>query len=83
MSDIDYTGITENQRETWASDDFNPIARQNVGMAEALCEAVDPHPDERVLDILCGSVVQDGPPPDLHVLSPQSVSGNTSRSHHA
>ncbi|MFD1562185.1 hypothetical protein ACFR99_01185 [Haloarchaeobius amylolyticus] len=41
---VDYEGITEGQRETWASGDFNEIARQNVVMAEALCEAVDPHP---------------------------------------
>jgi SAM-dependent methyltransferase len=55
MSEIDYTGITKNQKETWATGDFNQIARQNVGMAEALCEAVDPHPGERVLDVACGS----------------------------
>ena len=55
MSEIDYTGITENQKEVWATGDFNQIARQNVVMAEALCEAVDPHPGERVLDVACGS----------------------------
>ena len=55
MSELDYTGITRNQREMWATGDFNQIARQNVGMAEALCDAVDPHPGERVLDVACGS----------------------------
>lgn len=52
---VDYEGITEGQRETWSSGDFNEIARQNVVMAEALCEAVDPHPGRRVLDVACGS----------------------------
>ncbi|XVH32247.1 class I SAM-dependent methyltransferase [Haloferacaceae archaeon DSL9] len=55
MSDTDYAGITKNQMETWATGDFNEIARQNVVMAEALCEAVDPHPRQRVLDVACGS----------------------------
>ncbi|SDJ51195.1 class I SAM-dependent methyltransferase [Natronorubrum texcoconense] len=51
----DYDSITKGQRETWASGDFNEISRQNVVMAETLCEAVDPHPGERVLDVACGS----------------------------
>ena len=51
----DVKGVTERQRETWATGDFNEIARQNVVMAEALCEAVDPHPGQRVLDVACGS----------------------------
>ena len=52
---IDYTGVTERQKATWATGDFNEIARLNVGMAEALCEAVDPRPGQRVLDVACGS----------------------------
>lgn len=55
MSKTNYTGITEAQKETWATGDFNEIARQNVVMAESLCEAVDPHPGQRVLDVACGS----------------------------
>lgn len=51
----DYSEITERQQDTWGTGDFNEIARQNVVMAEALCEAVDPHPGERVLDVACGS----------------------------
>ena len=51
----DYDSITKGQQETWSSGDFNEIARQNVVMAEALCEAVDPHPGQRVLDVACGS----------------------------
>ncbi len=50
-----YATVTKGQRETWSRGDFNEIARQNVVMAEALCEAVDPHPGERVLDVACGS----------------------------
>ncbi|WP_440770315.1 class I SAM-dependent methyltransferase [Natronorubrum sp. DTA28] len=55
MDETDFAGVTENQKETWKSGDFNEIARQNVVMAEALCEAVDPHPGQRVLDVACGS----------------------------
>ncbi len=55
MNEIDYTAITENQKKTWTTGDFNEIARQNVVMAEALVEAVDPHPGQRVLDVACGS----------------------------
>jgi SAM-dependent methyltransferase len=51
----DYTGITKRQQETWATGDFHEVARQNVCMAEALCEATDPHATDRVLDVACGS----------------------------
>jgi SAM-dependent methyltransferase len=50
-----YTEITARQQETWASGDFHQIARQNVCMAEALCDAVDLRAGERVLDVACGS----------------------------
>lgn len=52
---IDFDAITAAQKDTWATGDFHQIARQNVCMAEALCEAVDPHAGECVLDIACGS----------------------------
>ncbi len=55
MNETDYAGVTENQKETWTAGDFNEITRQNVVMAEALCDAVDPHPRQRVLDVACGS----------------------------
>ncbi|HSK90885.1 MAG TPA: class I SAM-dependent methyltransferase [Euzebyales bacterium] len=51
----DYGAITDTQQATWASGDFHEIARQNVVMAEALCQAVDPHAGEQVLDVACGS----------------------------
>lgn len=50
-----YEEITGRQQETWATGDFNEIARQNVWMAEMLCQAVDPRPGQRVLDVACGS----------------------------
>jgi SAM-dependent methyltransferase len=52
---IDFDAITATQKVTWATGDFHQIARQNVCMAEALCEVIDPHAGERVLDIACGS----------------------------
>ena len=51
----DYAEVTERQRETWATGDFNEIARLNVGMSEALVRVLDPHAGERVLDVACGS----------------------------
>lgn len=54
-STVDYGLITQKQQETWATGDFHEVARQNVCMAEALCEAVDPHATDRVLDVACGS----------------------------
>jgi SAM-dependent methyltransferase len=51
----DFQDITETQKRTWATGDFNQIGRQNVCMAEALCEAVDPRAGHRVLDVACGS----------------------------
>lgn len=51
----DYAGVTERQRATWASGDFNAIARKTLPMSEALIDALDPRPGQRVLDIACGS----------------------------
>jgi SAM-dependent methyltransferase len=51
----DFDKITATQQETWSTGDFHQVARQNVCIAEALCEAVDPHACEKVLDIACGS----------------------------
>jgi len=52
---IDYPTITSNQRQTWSRGDFHEIARLNVVMADAMCEAGDLHAGERVLDVGCGS----------------------------
>lgn len=50
----EFKDITETQRQTWATGDFNQIGRQNVCMAEALCEAIDPRAGQRILDVACG-----------------------------
>ena len=51
----DYAAVTEHQRKTWSTGDFNEIARLNVSMAEALVSETDPHAGDRVLDVACGS----------------------------
>lgn len=43
------------QQKTWGTGDFNVLARTFIGAAETLVEAVDPRPDQRVLDVACGS----------------------------
>jgi ubiquinone/menaquinone biosynthesis C-methylase UbiE len=52
---IDYPAITEGQRQIWSQGDFHEIARLNVVMAEAMCDAGELHAGERVLDVGCGS----------------------------
>jgi ubiquinone/menaquinone biosynthesis C-methylase UbiE len=52
---IDYPTITSNQRQTWSQGDFHEIARLNIVMAEAMCDAGDLRAGERVLDVGCGS----------------------------
>jgi SAM-dependent methyltransferase len=52
---IELDAMTKRQQETWALGDFHQIARQNVAMAEALCQALELHATERVLDVACGS----------------------------
>lgn len=52
---LDYRAITERQQATWATGDFHEISRQIIPVSEALCQAADPHSNERVLDIACGS----------------------------
>jgi SAM-dependent methyltransferase len=51
----DFREITERGRETWASGDFNQIARQTMMVAEDICRAADPRPGQKVLDVGCGS----------------------------
>lgn len=54
-SSPDYALITERQQATWATGDFNELARQTMSASEDLCRALDPHAGERVLDVACGS----------------------------
>ena len=51
----DYRDLTQKQQATWATGDFNIIARQIMSVSEELVSAVDPHAGERVLDVACGS----------------------------
>ena len=51
----DYRGVTAKQQATWATGDFNEIARQVMTVSAATVDAVDPHAGQRVLDIACGS----------------------------
>jgi ubiquinone/menaquinone biosynthesis C-methylase UbiE len=52
---VDYGQITERQQATWATGDFNELARQLIPVSEDLCRAVDPPAGARVLDVACGS----------------------------
>src|SRR5688572_18064891 len=51
----EYASITEVQRHVWGAGDFNVLARGLMPLAEALVEAADPRPGQRVLDVACGS----------------------------
>jgi SAM-dependent methyltransferase len=51
----DYGKITEQGRKVWSSGDFNEIARQTMMVAEDVCRAADPRPNQNVLDVACGS----------------------------
>jgi len=52
---LNFREITAMQQATWSRGDFNEVARQVMPVSAALVEAVDPHADQRVLDIACGS----------------------------
>ena len=43
----DYSGIKQQQKNTWATGDFAIIGWNTVFPGELLCEAVDPACDER------------------------------------
>jgi ubiquinone/menaquinone biosynthesis C-methylase UbiE len=43
------------QQKTWRTGDFNVLAKSFIGAAEALVQTVDPRPNQRVLDVACGS----------------------------
>jgi ubiquinone/menaquinone biosynthesis C-methylase UbiE len=51
----DYAAIKGRQRQTWGSGDYGIIAALIVPTAERLCEAVELHADERVLDVATGT----------------------------
>jgi len=50
-----FAGITERQQRAWSQGDFARIGVTAVIVGELLCEAVELHPGERVLDVAAGS----------------------------
>jgi SAM-dependent methyltransferase len=55
MAGPDFKTITGMQQQTWGLGDFNKIASQTMPVAEALVAEADVRPDQRVLDVACGS----------------------------
>jgi SAM-dependent methyltransferase len=56
MSDsIDLGAVRDIQQKTWSEGDFAMVAGIVIMVAEDLVEALDIVPDERVLDVACGS----------------------------
>jgi protein-L-isoaspartate O-methyltransferase len=51
----DLKAIKGKQQQTWASGDFAAVATTLPIVSELLCEAVDLHAGERVLDVATGS----------------------------
>jgi SAM-dependent methyltransferase len=51
----DFGAVTKAQQQTWSEGDFAMVASLITGPAETLAEALDIVPDERVLDVACGS----------------------------
>lgn len=56
MSDaVDLKAVKDVQQKTWSEGDFAMVANLIMNVAENLAEALDLVPDERVLDVACGS----------------------------
>ena len=53
--DADYRAITARQQAEWAAGDGARLGALGAIHAELLCEAIDIHPGERVLDVAAGS----------------------------
>jgi SAM-dependent methyltransferase len=51
----DLAAVTAAQQRTWSEGDFSMVASMINGVAENLAEALQILPDERVLDVACGS----------------------------
>jgi SAM-dependent methyltransferase len=54
-STMDYSAATARQQAAWSAGDFNVLGMQTMTASDALCAAVDPRPDQRILDVACGS----------------------------
>src|SRR5436190_21467538 len=51
----DFATVTQAQQQTWSKGDFAMVANIVYNASESLAEALDLVPDERVLDVACGS----------------------------
>ena len=51
----DFAAATAAQQRTWSEGDFSMVASMIYNVAEQLAEALEILPDERVLDVACGS----------------------------
>jgi SAM-dependent methyltransferase len=51
----DLKAATQAQQQTWSEGDFSMVASLVYHVAESLAEALEIVPDERVLDVACGS----------------------------
>jgi ubiquinone/menaquinone biosynthesis C-methylase UbiE len=51
----DFSAVTQVQQQTWAKGDFAMVANIVYNASENLAEALDIVPDEKVLDVACGS----------------------------
>jgi ubiquinone/menaquinone biosynthesis C-methylase UbiE len=51
----DYRAILERQQRTWGAGDFVEVGSLSILHGELLCEALDIHPGERVLDVAAGN----------------------------
>jgi SAM-dependent methyltransferase len=51
----DFAAVTAAQQRTWSDGDFSMVASMITGVAESLADALQILPDERVLDVACGS----------------------------
>lgn len=54
ISTWDFTALKRDQQHAWASGDYSMIAATLVPISERLCEAVDLHAGQRVLDVATG-----------------------------
>jgi ubiquinone/menaquinone biosynthesis C-methylase UbiE len=52
---VDLEAIKQVQQKVWSEGDFAMIGGAQVIVGELLCERLDIAPDERVLDVACGS----------------------------
>jgi ubiquinone/menaquinone biosynthesis C-methylase UbiE len=51
----DFAAVTQVQQQTWSKGDFAMVANIVYNASETLAEELDIVPDERVLDVACGS----------------------------